>query len=167
MTAASPEPLSFSVEITSSGDRPRPQFRADVNAALQEAADQFRATHEAPSVKVSGIADGGLFELGASWPWVIQVGGTVLGHLIYKAGEEAATAIGKESGKSFYTYLKEALRKRNLKLGAPYDLRLFPDPNHPLASLPPPPPKFEPKKQKPKRKGKARKAPKKKKHKRR
>ncbi|MGC1604886.1 MAG: hypothetical protein WA748_05140 [Candidatus Acidiferrum sp.] len=149
---ASPEPLSFSVEITSSGNRPRPQFRADVNAALQEAADEFRVSHEVPAVEVSGIADGGLFGLGAAWPWAIHVGGPILGHLIYKAGEEGAGAIGKEGGESFYAYLKEALRKRNLKLGAPYDLRLFPVPNHPIASFPPPPPKHQSQKQK--RKGK-------------
>lgn len=161
-TKPNPEPASFSVEITSSGNRPRPQFRADVNAALQEAADEFRAAHEAHSVEVSGIADGGLFALGAAWPWVIHIGGTIIGHLIYKAGEEAAGAVGKEGGKSFYEYLKEGLRKRNLKLGTPYDLRLFPDPNHPLASLPPPPLKPKSKKRKTKSKSKRPKAKKRK-----
>jgi hypothetical protein len=32
-------------------------------------------------VEVSGIADGGLFALGAAWPWVIHVGGTIVGRL--------------------------------------------------------------------------------------
>lgn len=165
-TKPGPEPASFSVEITSSDNRPRPQFRADVNTALQEAADEFRAAHKVPSVEASGIADGGLFALGAAWPWVIHVGGTIVGHLIYKAGEEAAGAVGKEGGKSFYDYLKEALRKRNMKVGTPYDLRLFPDPNHPLASLPPAPPKRESKPRKPS-KSKTRKARKTKERKRR
>jgi hypothetical protein len=59
-TKPSHEPASFSEEITSSGSRPRPQFRVEVNAALQAAADEFRAAHGVHSVKVSGIADGGL-----------------------------------------------------------------------------------------------------------
>ena len=130
------EEHSFEVEITPAGRLPQAQVRAKVKAAIEEAETEFQSRHNI-SVKVSGTAQGGLFDLGAAWPWVIHVGGPVLGHLIYKAGEEAAKEIGKESGESFYDMLKEALRKRNLIASAPHDLRLFPDPNHRYASLPP------------------------------
>jgi hypothetical protein len=141
---------SFAVEIASTSKLPQAQFRAKVKSALDEATNQFRERHHVRAVQVSGKADDGLFDLGSAWPWVIYLGGHVLGGLIYKAGEEAAKEIGKEGGESFYTMLKEALRKRNLTIGAPHDLRLFPDPDHPYASLPPAPPKL-PKKPKSKR----------------
>ena len=134
------EKRSFEVEIIPASQLPQAQVRAKVKAAIEEAGKQFEKQHEL-SLEISGAADGGLFGLGAAWPWVIHLGGHVLADLIYKAGEEAAKEVGKEGGESFYSMLKEALRKRNLTMSAPRDLRLFPDPNHPYASLIPAPPK--------------------------
>jgi hypothetical protein len=132
---------SFSLEITPARRVPQPELRAKVNEAIREASVEFQRQHKL-SVQISGTADGGLFDLGASWPWVIHFGGSVLGRLLYKAGEEAAKEagkeVGKEAGKSFFELLKESLRVRNLTVSDPYDLRLFPDPNNPYASLPPP-----------------------------
>lgn len=134
------EGRSFALQITPANRIPQPQLRAKVNAAIAEARAQFQQQHQL-SLQISGTADGGLFDLGASWPWVIYIGGSVLGGLLYKAGEEAVKEagkeIGKEAGKSFFELLKESLRKRNLTVSNPYDLRLFPDPNHSYASLPP------------------------------
>jgi hypothetical protein len=128
------EKRSFEVEIIPASSLPQAQVRAKVKAAIEEAGRQFQKQHDL-SLEISGAADGGLFDLGAAWPWVIHLGGHVLADLIYKAGEEAVKEVGKEGGESFYSMLKEALRKRNLTMSAPHDLRLFPDPNHQYASL--------------------------------
>jgi hypothetical protein len=130
---------SFEIDISSSSRRPKTKLRADVNAALKEATEGFEAAHKL-SVKVSGEAQGGLFDLGAAWPWIVTVAGPALGGLLYKAGEEAFKELGKEGAQSFYEFLKEALRKRNFTIGPPKDLRLFPDPDHELASRIPPAP---------------------------
>lgn len=145
---------SFEVEIIPATKLPRAEFRAKVKAAIEEATKEFQEMHRVQSLEVSGKASDGLFDLGASWPWVIHFGGHVLGGLLYKAGEEAAKEIGKEGGQSFFSTLKESLRLRNLTVGAPRDLRLFPDPNHPYASLPPQLPKAVIKKEKRKVKSK-------------
>ena len=140
---ASNEKQSFSLEITPASRVPQPELRAKVKEAIQEASAEFQRQYKI-SVQISGTADGGLFDLGASWPWVIHFGGSVLGGLLYKAGEEAVKEagkeVGKEAGKSFFELLKESLRTRNLTVSNPYDLRLFHDPNNPYASLPPPAP---------------------------
>jgi hypothetical protein len=140
----SKEARSFAVEIRPASRIPQPKLRARVNEAIAEAGAHFREQHNL-ALEVSGTADGGLFDLGAAWPWVIHFGGSVVGGLLYKAGEEAAKEagkeVGKEAGKSFYELLKESLRKRNLTVSRPNDLRLFPDPNNPYASLAPVPPK--------------------------
>jgi hypothetical protein len=145
---------SFEVEIISPAKLTKTEFRTKVKAAIDEATKEFQKTHGVPSLEVSGKASEGLFDLGASWPWVIHFGGHVLGGLLYKAGEEAAKEVGKEGGQSFYATLKGSLRLRNLTVGTPRDLRLFPDPNHPYASLPPQSPKAVIKKRKKKVKSK-------------
>jgi hypothetical protein len=133
------EERSFEIEILPAGRIPKAELRAKVNAAIEEAEKEFQKQHNI-SLEVSGTADGGLFGLGLAWPWVIHFGGHVVADLLYKAGEEAVKEVGKESGQTFYEMLKESLRKRNLTVSSPADLRLFPDPNHPYASLPPAPP---------------------------
>lgn len=168
---AGTEMRSFALQITPAGRIPQPQLRAKVNAAIDEASEQFQRQHEL-SLQISGTADGGLFDMGASWPWLIHIGGSVLGGLLYKAGEEAVKEagkeIGKEAGKSFFELLKESLRRRNLTVSNPYDLRLFPDPNHPYASVPPPaPPKGRPTKKRVRKQKPAGKKPKNKKKNRR
>lgn len=142
---------SFEVEVASASHLTQAEFRAKMKAALEEATKRFEAQHKV-AIEIQGNADGGLFGLGAAWPWVIHIAGKVLGHLVYDAAGEAAKEMGKEGGQSFYEMLKEALRKRNLTTSAPHDLRLFPDPDHPYASFPPAAPPSAGKKQKRKRK---------------
>ena len=144
MAQAANNKVHYSLEVniaSSTAQRSEAELRKDVNQALLEASRHFRKLHKGNPIQVQASAVGGFLGLGLAWPWVIHIGGDVLAHLIYKAGEGAAQELGKEGGQSLYTLFKEALRKRNLTLAAKDDLRLFPDPKYPLASLPPPPPR--------------------------
>lgn len=77
VASAIEEHRSFEVEIVPAGHVPQAQLRAKVSEAIAEAGREFKK-HNNISLAVSGTADGGLFDLGAAWPWVIHFGGHVV-----------------------------------------------------------------------------------------
>src|ERR1700733_14950285 len=103
MAQAADNKLRYSLEVnisSSAAQRSEAELRKDVNQALLEASHHFRKLHKGNPIEVQASAVGGFLGLGLEWPWILHVGGHVLAHLIYKAGEGTAQELGKEGGQS-------------------------------------------------------------------
>lgn len=82
--------------------RSEQQLRTDIEEAVREAVKEFNK-RESVEVKVQAEPEGGFLGFGIEWIWLLKafVGGV-------------AAAGGKKAGEALFTYVAEALRKRNI-----------------------------------------------------
>jgi len=121
--APKPRKVDVRLVIVPAGSvRSDADLRKDVTDALDEATEEFRKQCGISDVRTEGAPQGGFLGAGAEWPWIVSVLSPIAWELVKEITKAGAEEAGKEGAKSLFSYIKEALRKRNLSAASPKTL---------------------------------------------